>query len=191
MIELIRDDITEKLKAILGDNFTSSIKTCELSYNLPVGTNEEINNLISILRNVFLEEKRQSAVYYIKSMRQIFVVYQMCYFQYTDTDSMNKIKKISSKLIPSTGLWPIHFRESIARTPYFQAFAFSQTFYYTFFTPFLQLPTSHLLTNHPLHDNTNPSSFSKNYALTVFVKSLDASLVQCRSLQKYALNNAV
>ena len=99
MIELIRDDITEKLKAILGDNFTSSIKTCELSYNLPVGTNEEINNLISILRNVFLEEKRQSAVYYIKSMRQIFVVYQMCCFQYTDTDSMNKIKKISSKLI--------------------------------------------------------------------------------------------
>ena len=99
--------------------------------------------------------------------------------------------QISSKRIQPTGLWTIHFRESIARTPYFQAFAFSQTFYYTFFTPFLQLPTSHLLTNHPLHDNTNPSSFSKNYALTVFVKSLDASLVQCRSLQKYALNNAV
>ena len=68
MIELIRDDITEKLKTILGDNFTSSIKTCGLSYNLPVETNEEINNLISLLRNVFLEEKRQSAVYYIKSM---------------------------------------------------------------------------------------------------------------------------
>ena len=113
MIELIRDDITEKLKAILGDNFTSSIKTCELSYNLPVGTNEEINNLISILRNVFLEEKRQSAVYYIKSMRQIFVVYQMCYFQYTDTDSMNKIKKISSKLIQPTGFWTIHFIEAL------------------------------------------------------------------------------
>ena len=46
-------------------------------------------------------------------MQQIFVVYQMCYFQYTDTDSMNKIKKISSKLIQPTGFWTIHFIEAL------------------------------------------------------------------------------
>lgn len=67
-IEIIKQDVLGRLKEILGSGFTSQVKTCELTYCVPVESNREIDTLITLLRDTFAESKRQSSVYYIKDM---------------------------------------------------------------------------------------------------------------------------